>query len=127
MFGAFGLMTPLEGAPIMRVTTTSDGVTAVITPRGVIDFDVLPQLLAAGRELAPFVTQVTWDLQQALFMDVAGLHLLIHQRLACSDTGRTLIVTGLRQQPLHLLQLAHELFPAEQWGSFLPDRLPRAA
>ncbi|MFE2538074.1 lipid asymmetry maintenance protein MlaB [Streptomyces sp. NPDC059371] len=110
----------------MRVTTTSDGVTAVITPYGEIDFHVLPRLLTASQDLPPSVTQVTWDLRGARFMDVAGLHLLIHQRMTCADTGRTLNVTGLRQQPLRLLQLAAELFPAGEWGGFLPDHLPTA-
>ncbi|MFD6967417.1 STAS domain-containing protein [Streptomyces sp. NPDC059949] len=111
----------------MRVTTTNDGLTAVITPYGEIDFDVLPRLVSAAGELPLSVTQVTWDLREALFMDVAGLHLLIHQRLACTDAGRTLTVTGLRQQPLRLLQLAAELFPAGEWADLLPDPLPTVA
>lgn len=111
----------------MLITTTSDGITAVISPHGEIDRDTLPALLAAAGELPRSVTGVTWDLRAARVMDVAGLHLLIHQRLACEERGRTVAVTGLQQQPLHLLQLAHDLFPAGHWNEFLPPGLPAAA
>ncbi|BDM74460.1 hypothetical protein HEK616_79470 (plasmid) [Streptomyces nigrescens] len=111
----------------MLISTTHDGATAVISPVGEIDFVALPELLAAAQELPRSVSQVTWDLREALFMDVAGLHLLVHQRLACLDTDRTLTVTGLHQQPLRLLRLAQELFPAEDWGDFVAGHLPTAA
>ncbi|MFM9812858.1 STAS domain-containing protein [Streptomyces scabiei] len=111
----------------MLITTTIDDGAAVISPRGEIDFDALPGLLAAARELPQSVTQVTWDLRQALFMDIAGLHLLIYQRLACLDADRTLTVTGLSQQPLRLLRLAQQLFPAGDWGDFLPGGLSATA
>lgn len=110
----------------MLVTTTNDGITAVISPHGEIDFDTLPALLAAARKVPASVTQVTWDLRAARFMDVAGLHLLIHQRLACLNTDRTLTVTGLHRQPLYLLQLARDLFPDGRWNDFLPRSLPAA-
>ncbi|MEE4543648.1 STAS domain-containing protein [Streptomyces sp. V4-01] len=108
----------------MVITTTNDGVTAVISPRGEIDFEALPDLLAAARDLPQSVTQVTWDFQGAAFMDVAGLHLLVQQRLDCIVTKRTLAVTGLRQQPLRLLRLAEELFPAGRWADLLRGSLP---
>ncbi|MFD7015339.1 STAS domain-containing protein [Streptomyces sp. NPDC059928] len=107
----------------MLITAENDGFTAIISPHGEIDFDALPSLLAAARELPQSVTQVTWDLRDAVFMDIAGLHLLIHQRLDCLDTERMLTVTGLDRQPLRLLRLAQELFPAGKWGDFLPGGL----
>ncbi|MFE6130970.1 STAS domain-containing protein [Streptomyces sp. NPDC056437] len=111
----------------MLITTTNDGVTAVISPRGEIDFDALPSLLTAARELPHSISQITWDLRQAQFMDVAGLHLLVHQRLACLETRRTLTVTGLNHQPLRLLRLAQELFPTGDWDGFLEEGWPVSA
>lgn len=111
----------------MLITTSKDGVAVVISPNGEIDFDALPGLLAAEREIPHSVTQVTWDLRDAAFMDVAGLHLLLQQRLVCWDSHRTLIVTGLQKQPTQLLQLAEELFPAGHWSDFLPESRPASA
>ncbi|SEG84531.1 anti-anti-sigma factor [Actinacidiphila yanglinensis] len=119
-------MTP-KGAPTVLITTSKDGVAAVISPSGEIDFDTLPGLLAAEQELPQSVRQVTWDLRDAVFMDVAGLHLLFQQRLVCWDRHRTLIVTGLQKQPIQLLQLAEELFPAGHWSDFLPASRPASA
>ncbi|MBY8878252.1 STAS domain-containing protein [Streptomyces sp. PLK6-54] len=112
----------------MLITTKSTGTTAAITPHGEISFDALPTLLTAYEALPPSVRQVEWDLRDAVFMDVAGLHLLVHQRLACQNAGRTLTVTGLRHQPLRLLLLARTLFPADCWNDFLPpDHRPATA
>ncbi|UPZ34582.1 STAS domain-containing protein (plasmid) [Streptomyces sp. LRE541] len=111
----------------MLVTTTTDGITAVLSPHGEIDSHTLSALLTAARKLPQSVTQVTWNFEETAFMDVAGLHLLFQQRLAYLDTGRTVAVSGLHEQPLHLLQLMQELFPAGQWHDFLPQVLPAAA
>ncbi|MEE4543977.1 STAS domain-containing protein [Streptomyces sp. V4-01] len=108
----------------MRITTQNDGVTVVIRPRGEIDFAVLPELLTAAHQLPPGVTHVIWNMQEARFMDVAALHLLVQQQLECVATGRTLAVTGLHYQPQRLLELAKELFPAWDWDDFLPRDLP---
>ncbi|MFF3000717.1 STAS domain-containing protein [Streptomyces sp. NPDC057950] len=112
---------------IFTITVRDTGVTAVFTPRGEIDFDTLPSVLARARELPQPVTGVTWDLRHAQFMDVAGLHLLTHQRQACQDTGRILTVVGLQQQSKRLLDLAWELFPDHHWDDFLPGGLLAAA
>ncbi|MFF2385686.1 STAS domain-containing protein [Streptomyces sp. NPDC058108] len=111
----------------MLFTVSDAGVTAVITPRGEIDFDTLPDVLAGAREVPESVTAVTWDLRHAQFMDVAGLHLLVHQRQACRDAGRILTVVGLQQQSKRLLDLAWELFPDHHWDDFLPGGLLAAA
>ncbi|MFD4540150.1 STAS domain-containing protein [Streptomyces bauhiniae] len=108
----------------MRITTQNDGVTAVIRPRGEIDFETLPELLTATRRLPPNLSQLIWNLQEAPFMDAAGLHLLIHQRLECLVMGRKLTVTGLQQQPVRMLNLARELFPAGDWDDFLKGDMP---
>lgn len=105
----------------MLVTTRFNGATAVISPCGEIDFGALPTLLATARMLPPSVTQVIWDMRKTLFMDAAGLRLLAHQRLACRGAGQTLTVTGLARQPLRMLRLARELFPADRWGDFLHE------
>ncbi|WP_221349491.1 STAS domain-containing protein [Streptomyces beigongshangae] len=110
----------------MSISTTIDGTTVVIRPRGEIDFDTLPNLLATAQKLPQSVTEVVWDLREAQFMDVSALHLLVHQRLACQEANRTLTVTGLSQQPQRLLQLAQELFPADQWSDFFPSGLSAA-
>ncbi|MFC8124857.1 STAS domain-containing protein [Streptomyces sp. NPDC057302] len=111
----------------MFITTSNDGVEAVISPWGEIDFAAVPALLAAVRDLPLSVTRVTWDLRKILFMDSAGLHLFDDHRSACLGTGRTLTVTGLRPQPLELLRLAHELSPEHRWSDFLPEGSPTAA
>ncbi|MER6440209.1 STAS domain-containing protein [Streptomyces sp. NPDC001185] len=111
----------------MILTVTDAGVTAVFSPRGEIGFDTLPGVLARAQEVPHTATGVTWDLRQARFVDVAGLHLLIHQRLACQDTGRILTVVSLQQQPKRLLDLAWELFPDNHWDDFLPGGLLAAA
>jgi anti-anti-sigma regulatory factor len=104
----------------MLITITVDGATAVISPIGDIDFGTLPDLTASGRFLPESVTRMTWDMSEATFVDVAGLHLLVHERRDSLRAGRTLTVTGLGYQPTRLLQVAHELFPAEHWDGFLP-------
>ncbi|MET9123334.1 STAS domain-containing protein [Streptomyces sp. NPDC004528] len=111
----------------MIFTVTDAGVTAVFTPHGEIDSDSLPDLLSAVHMLPESVTGVTWDLREARYMDVAGLHLLVHQRSACQEAGRILTVVGLGRQPQRLLELAWELFPAGRWGDFLPGGLLAAA
>ncbi|MFE4547351.1 STAS domain-containing protein [Streptomyces sp. NPDC056785] len=83
----------------MIFTVTDAGATAVFTPHGEIDSDSLPDLLSAVHMLPESVTGVTWDLREARFMDVAGLHLLVHQRSACQEAGRILTVVGLGRQP----------------------------
>ncbi|MGW4674910.1 STAS domain-containing protein [Streptomyces sp. NPDC004324] len=107
----------------MLLTLTGDGVSAVITPQGEIDFVTSPSLHAFLQQLPPSVTGVTWDLRQTRFMDVAGLHLLVQLRQACQDAGRTLTVTGADEPLRRLLQLAHDLFPADHWDDFLPGGL----
>jgi len=104
----------------MLISTTIDGATAVISPIGAIDFHALPRLVASGRYLPDSVTQMTWDLSEATFVDVAGLHLLVQERRECLQVGRALSITGLGDQPQRLLQVAQELFPAEHWDDFLP-------
>ncbi|MFE3265542.1 STAS domain-containing protein [Streptomyces sp. NPDC059215] len=111
----------------MLLSVTSDRTAVVFTPRGEIDFDTLTELLARTEELPASVTGVTWDLRQAQFIDVAGLHLLAGQRQDCQDAGRILAVVGLERQPRRLLQLAQELFPAGRWEDFLPGGLLAAA
>ncbi|MEU0039558.1 STAS domain-containing protein [Streptomyces sp. NPDC006333] len=111
----------------MIFTVTDAGVTAVITPSGEIDSDTLPGLLSAVHLLPEFVTGVTWDLRQAQFVDVAGLHLLVHQRSACQEAGRILTVVGLGRQPKRLLELAREVSPAGRWDDFMPGGLLAAA
>ncbi|MET9255375.1 STAS domain-containing protein [Streptomyces sp. NPDC003717] len=104
----------------MSVPVAIEGNAAVFTPRGDVDSDTLPGLLATARRLPPTVTRVTWDLRHTVFMDIAGLHLLIDQREECRGAGRLLTVTGLGEQPLRLLRLAGQLFPAGPWNDFLP-------
>ncbi|MER7682326.1 STAS domain-containing protein [Streptomyces sp. NPDC096934] len=111
----------------MICTVTDAGVTVVFTPRGEIDSDTLPGLLSATRALPESVTGVTWDLREAQFIDVAGLHLLVHQRAACQEAGRILTVVGLGRQPRRLLELAWEVFPEGRWADFLPGGLLAAA
>ncbi|MFI7388493.1 STAS domain-containing protein [Streptomyces sp. NPDC049813] len=108
----------------MLITTAIDGDTAVITPRGEIDFAALPGLLAAPRRLPRTVARVVSDLHQVTFMDIAGLHLLAGQRDDCRRSRRTLTVTGLGRQAEHLLLLAQRLFPAFDFGALL---LPAAS
>ncbi|MFE5143570.1 lipid asymmetry maintenance protein MlaB [Streptomyces fagopyri] len=93
----------------------------------IFTIDTLPGLFDSLQHLPQSVTGVTWDLRHAQFTDVAGLHLLVHQRRACQDTGRILTVVGLQQQSKRLLGLARELFPEHHWVDFLPSGLLAAA
>ncbi|MEE4543473.1 STAS domain-containing protein [Streptomyces sp. V4-01] len=111
----------------MIITSTNRGTAAVISPRGEIDFSTLPEVIAAAAELPLSVTEVTWDLREAQFMDVAGLHLLVHQQLACRKAKRKLTVVGLQQQPLRLLAVAQDVFPGHPWGDLLQRDLPIVA
>jgi anti-anti-sigma regulatory factor len=111
----------------MLISTTTEGPAAVVTPCGEITFDALPLLLAAHRTLPPAIDEVIWDLRQAPFMDITGLHLLVDQRIASRKAGRRLTITGLQDQPLRLVRLAQELFPEDHWTDFLPHEVPTAA
>ncbi|WP_328320726.1 STAS domain-containing protein [Streptomyces sp. NBC_00388] len=110
----------------MHITTEIDGTTALITPHGEIDYDSLAALRATAAGLPQAVTDVTWDLHDARFMDVAGLHLLGDRRRQDRSPRRT-AVTGLAPQPLRLLHLAAELFPAMELAARLPAPSPGRA
>ncbi|MEU2021422.1 STAS domain-containing protein [Streptomyces sp. NPDC016469] len=95
----------------MDITTVINGTSARISPIGEIDSDTLAPLRAATDALPPHVTDVQWDLHDAPFMDVAGLHLLLSPRARRGAPGRSVTVTGLRPQPLRLLLLAADISP----------------
>ncbi|RRQ70135.1 hypothetical protein CQW39_34645 [Streptomyces griseofuscus] len=95
----------------MSITTTLDGTSARIAWRGDVDFDTVPVLRAAADALPADVADLLWDLKDAPFMDVTGLHFLFAHAQARGRSRRT-TVTGLRQQPLRLLLLAVDLDPA---------------
>ncbi|UPZ33929.1 hypothetical protein MUK60_42775 [Streptomyces sp. LRE541] len=112
----------------MLVTTTTDGITAVLSPHGEIDSHTLSALVTAARKLPQSVTQVTWNFEETAFMGrrrpppafPAAAGLPGHG----PDRGRQ---RAARDSRLHLLQLMQELFPAGQWHDFLPQVLPAAA
>ncbi|MCM2388199.1 STAS domain-containing protein [Streptomyces albipurpureus] len=104
----------------MRVTTMIDGTAAWITPHGEIDHHTVPALRATAAALPHEVTEVTWDLQDATFMDVSGLNLLCDQQRQDSPIHR-ISVTGLAPQQLRLLGLAAELFPTLRFPRLLPQ------
>ncbi|PKW05984.1 hypothetical protein SAMN05428944_6977 [Streptomyces sp. 1222.5] len=110
----------------MNITTTIDGTTACITPRGDIDFDTLPPLRTAADTLPAHVSDLLWDLSHTPFMDLAGLHLLFTPTLAAPyGRGRRTSVTGLRSQPLRLLLLAADTNPVTfDLARLLPDTPP---
>ncbi|WP_346010906.1 hypothetical protein [Streptomyces sp. SID5606] len=85
----------------MNITTTIDGTRARISPHGEIDYTVLPPLRAAAAALPVSVTDLLWDLREAPFMDVAGLHLFFDPATHGSPLLRT-TVTGLGPQPRRL-------------------------
>ncbi|MER5736876.1 MULTISPECIES: hypothetical protein [unclassified Streptomyces] len=95
----------------MNVVTTITGTTARVTPHGEIDFGTLPLLHAAVDRLPPHVTLLLWDLEHTPFTDVSGLRLLFG-RAPRSGPHRRTAATRLHDQPLHLLLLAADLFPA---------------
>ncbi|MFB7090501.1 STAS domain-containing protein [Streptomyces sp. NPDC056296] len=110
----------------MYITTTTDGTSVRIVPHGTIDYATLPALRAALNELSPAVRDVTWDLHDAVFMDVAGLHLLSETppHAPYPERQRTVAVAGLASQPLRLLKLAAELFPTRAFACLLPADAP---
>ncbi|MDT0447073.1 STAS domain-containing protein [Streptomyces johnsoniae] len=104
----------------MHVDTYVRGNTASISPHCDIDIHTLPQVEAAFAALPPTVTDVTLDLADAPFMDIAGLHLLVGARRTALARHGTLTVTGLSPQPHRLLQVAQRTFPGTRFGEFLP-------
>ncbi|MER7915802.1 MULTISPECIES: hypothetical protein [unclassified Streptomyces] len=104
----------------MSITTTLDGTSARISWRGDVDFDTVPVLRAAADALPADVADLLWDLNDAPFMDVTGLHFLFATALVDGPNRRTRVM-GLRQQPLRLLLLAADLDPA----AFDISRLPQ--
>ncbi|MYS05537.1 STAS domain-containing protein [Streptomyces sp. SID6041] len=107
----------------MNVTTTITGTTARLTPHGEIDFDTLPPLHSAVDRLPRHVTDLVWELEHLTFTDVAGLQLLFGTAPHGHTRYRT-TVTNLRDQPLQLLLIAADLFPAAYDVSRLIPRTP---
>jgi anti-anti-sigma factor len=107
----------------MHFTLRIDGTAAHITVHGEIDYTTLPTLRAAAAGLPPNVTELVWDLHDARFIDVAGLHLLFEQPSPEGPPRKT-TVTNLAPQPLRLLALATETIPALELAHLLPDTLP---
>jgi anti-anti-sigma factor len=107
----------------MHFTVRIDGAAAHVAVHGEIDYSTLPTLRAAAAGLPPSVTELVWDLQDARFMDVAGLHLLFEQPSE-EDPPRKTTVTNLAPQPLRLLVLASEVHPALELADLLPDTPP---
>ncbi|WP_411075735.1 hypothetical protein [Streptomyces sp. cmx-4-7] len=105
----------------MNITTTIAGTTARVVPHGEIDLGTLPPLRTAADELPPHVTDLLWDLKHLSFTDVAGLRLLFGPAPQGSPRRRTR-VSGLQEQPLRLLLLAADLFPAAyDLARLIPD------
>ncbi|CAL9608423.1 hypothetical protein SUDANB58_05582 [Streptomyces sp. enrichment culture] len=104
----------------MHFTMRIDGTTARITVHGEIDYSTLPTLRAAAAGLPPNVTELIWDLHDAHFMDVAGLHLLFEEPSREGPPRKT-TVTNLAPQPLRLLLLATEVNPALELARLFPD------
>ncbi|WP_053849873.1 STAS domain-containing protein [Streptomyces sp. NRRL B-24085] len=107
----------------MNVTTVIDGTRARIIPHGEIDADTLPPLRAALAGLPPGFSDVQFDLRETAFMDVAALRFLFDHCADASPRRRT--VTGLSPQPMRLLLLASDLYPATYGlARLLPDTVP---
>ncbi|MGC2999115.1 STAS domain-containing protein [Streptomyces sp. G35A] len=107
----------------MHFTLRIDGAVAHITVHGEIDYTTLPTLRAAAAGLPPHVTELVWDLHDARFMDVAGLHLLFEQP-SHEGPARKTTVTNLAPQALRLLVLATEVHPGLELTHLLPDTPP---
>ncbi|MEU1118072.1 MULTISPECIES: STAS domain-containing protein [unclassified Streptomyces] len=98
----------------MNVTTELNGHSATVTPHGDLDFEQLDHLYGCIRRLPPAITEIRWDLHAVPFMTIAGLHLL--------DTRTTRLhvtVVNPAPQPLHLLELAGEMFSHLGWDQRL--------
>ncbi|MFG2793380.1 STAS domain-containing protein [Streptomyces sp. NPDC048419] len=107
----------------MHFTLRIDDTAAHITVHGEIDYNTLPTLRAAAAGLPSNVTELVWDLHDAYFMDVAGLHLLFEQPSPEGPPRKT-TVTNLAPQPLRLLVVAAEVIPALELARLLPDTPP---
>ncbi|MFC9266261.1 STAS domain-containing protein [Streptomyces zhihengii] len=99
----------------MHITTEIRGTAATLTPRGDIDYQHLDQLRATVQQLPTSVTDVSWDLRDAPFVDVAGLHLLSTP----SDPRRGTSLANLQPQHRRLLTIACELFPDADFDRYL--------
>ncbi|WP_168220648.1 STAS domain-containing protein [Streptomyces sp. RFCAC02] len=107
----------------LHSTTTTAGVT-VLSPRGDLDFDALPDVERALMELPSAPGAVELDMAGVPFMDLAGLRLL--HRLAQEEArlGRRVTARGWRRQPRKLLRLAGTLAPSG--GDRTADPVARA-
>ncbi|MBM9617635.1 STAS domain-containing protein [Streptomyces zhihengii] len=99
----------------MNITTEIHGTSATLTPHGDIDFQQLAQLRSSVDRLPPAVTDVAWDLRDAPFVDVAGLHLLNTP----GDPERATSLTNLHPQHRRLLAVACEVFPEADFDRYL--------
>lgn len=99
----------------MNITTEIHGSAATLTPRGDIDYQHLDQLRDTLLQLPPSVTAVAWDLRDAPFVDVAGLHLLSTP----AEPRRATSLTNLKPQHRRLLTIACELFPDADFDRYL--------
>ncbi|MBM9624392.1 STAS domain-containing protein [Streptomyces zhihengii] len=99
----------------MNITTEIRGASATLTPYGDIDFLHLDLLRATLHQLPPTVTDVSWDLRDAPFVDVAALHLL------STPTGpqRVMRLANLHPQARRLLTIACDLFPDAGFDRYL--------
>ncbi|MFB7829321.1 STAS domain-containing protein [Streptomyces hydrogenans] len=105
----------------MNITTTITGTSARISPHGEIDFYTLPPLRTAVNQLPGHVLDLLWDLEHLSFTDVAGLRMLFCPAPQGDPQYRT-AVTNLRDQPLQLLLIAADLFPAAyDLSRLIPD------
>jgi anti-anti-sigma factor len=94
------------------ISTTSSGPTWRLAPRGEVDLDAWPALTRALAERPTAARRMEVDMTGVDFMDITGLRLVVHARGLAQRHDLPLRFTGWRSQPLRLLRLAADTFPA---------------
>ncbi|WP_234363396.1 STAS domain-containing protein [Streptomyces sp. TN58] len=77
----------------------------VLTVAGELDMDTAPHLAEATGTIDLHRRTLTLDLSAVTFIDSSGLNALLALRHRVGLAGGALELTGLRDQPLHLLDL----------------------
>ncbi|MBP0457881.1 STAS domain-containing protein [Streptomyces montanisoli] len=89
----------------MTFTSARHARAVVLSPHGDLDFGALPLLCRALAEMPAGTRDVTLDMRDVPFMDVAGVHLMEELRLFGLRRRASVETVGWQRQPLRVLRL----------------------
>jgi anti-sigma B factor antagonist len=89
----------------LTITTREQTGSTVITVSGEIDLASCPVLEQATRCTPADGAQLRLDMSGVTFMDSCGLNLLLRLHRRLTDDGSRLVLTGVRDEPMRILNL----------------------